>query len=532
MSFDRATGEHWVGEVGQDLWESVLRVERGGNYGWSIVEAGHPFRPDRPRGPTPILPSVIQHAHSEFRALIGGYVYRGSRFPDLVGTYIYGDHETGRIWGLRHDGAKVTWHGELARTHHRIVGFGEDNTGELYLLDFFEGTINRLVPNPTPPPSEPFPRKLSETGLFASVPAHQPAPGLIPYSVNAPLWSDQAHKERFLALPGTSQIGFDCVQNRPGLKVVPGWSFPDGTVLVKTFSLEMEHGNPPSRRRLETRVLRLEKLADTDMIRDQYWRGYTYIWNDEQNDAFLADAAGVDRTFTIRDPASPDGIRRQTWHFPSRAECTLCHSMPANFVLGVNTSQMNRDHDYGGVAANQLRTLDHLGVFRSPLSVSPSKLPKLDDYQDERQDINLRARAYLHANCAHCHVRYGGGNSPFQLQANLGLSEAGFLDIRPVHGSFGMAEARVVAPGEPERSVLLHRMTLLGPGRMPPVASAMVDEQGTKLIREWIRQGPSDPMGPMGQAIRNCLFIIAICAGYRGGHWLWMRKRRGAMAGS
>src|SRR5437870_1684015 len=104
MSFDRGTGDLWVGNVGQDLWEQVYRIERGGNYGWSVLEGSHPFHPERKRGPSAILLPIVEHGHEDFRSLIGGFVYHGSRLPELVGAYIYGDYDTGRIWMLRYDG--------------------------------------------------------------------------------------------------------------------------------------------------------------------------------------------------------------------------------------------------------------------------------------------------------------------------------------------------------------------------------------------------------------------------------------------
>ena len=79
FSFDRKTGDLWAGEVGQDLWEMVYQIEKGGNYGWSVKEGTHPFRPERKKGPTPILTPVVEHPHSEFRSLTGGFVYRGKR---------------------------------------------------------------------------------------------------------------------------------------------------------------------------------------------------------------------------------------------------------------------------------------------------------------------------------------------------------------------------------------------------------------------------------------------------------------------
>src|SRR5439155_13091810 len=142
----------------------------------------------------------------------------------------------------------------------------------------------------------------------------------------------------------------------------------------------------------ETRLLHFEKFGGTEEYGDQYWRGYTYLWNDEQTDAVLCDASGADRTFTVKDQAAPGGERKQTYHFPSRAECTLCHTMPAKYVLGLNTHQLNRDHDYGGRTANQLKEWERLGLFTTPLPQPPEKLPRLVDYDDTRHDLGARAR--------------------------------------------------------------------------------------------------------------------------------------------
>ncbi len=266
FSFDRQTGELWAGEIGQDLWESVQKIERGGNYGWSVNEGTHPFRPDRKKGPTPILKPIVEHPHSDYRSITGGFVYRGTKHKDLAGAYVYGDYDTGKIAALRYDGKTVTMQEELVDTQYRIITFSEDHSGELFFVDFMNGTIHELVPAPKAAPVAAFPRKLSETGLFASTKDHTPAPGLIPYSVNAELWSDHAVKERFLALPGTTQIEFETVEYPQPASVDSrrGWRFPDGTVVVKTFAMEMEKGNPKSRRRLETRLLHFEQVAGTE----------------------------------------------------------------------------------------------------------------------------------------------------------------------------------------------------------------------------------------------------------------------------
>jgi uncharacterized repeat protein (TIGR03806 family) len=485
ISFDTATGNLWAGEVGQDLWESVYLIEKGGNYGWSVSEGSHPFRPERKAGPTPILKPLIEHNHSEFRSLTGGFVYHGKKHPELQGAYIYGDYDTGRVWMLRYDekAKKVIEHKELAKTRLRIVAWAQDSDGEVYSLNFIDGGIHELALAPPAPKGQPeFPRKLSETGLFSDTAKLIPEKGLIPYSVNAELWSDGATKERYIALPGNSKIEFETVtypQPAPGS--VPGWRFADGTVLVKTFSLETEAGK---KTRLETRLLVATRVGGTEEYGDQVWHGYTYIWNDAQTDAELADIKGVDKVYTIK---TATGEKKQNWHFPSRAECTMCHTVTAKYALGVNTAQMNHDHNYGGVVANQLATLEHIGVFDKKLPKPPAELEKIADYRDPKADLNARARAYLFANCSHCHRKWGGGNAEFQLLTTLPLEDLGVVNVKPAQGTFDMKDPRLLVPGEPDRSMIYHRMKLLGLGRMPHIASNVVDEQAVKLIGDWIK---------------------------------------------
>jgi uncharacterized repeat protein (TIGR03806 family) len=492
-SFDRATGDLWGGEIGQDLWEMVYRIEKGGNYGWSVQEGTHPFRPERRLGPTPILKPIVEHPHSDFRSITGGFVYHGRRLPELAGHYIYGDFDTGRIWALKPQSgsAAVSDHRELARTTYRIVSWGEDAAGEIYIVDFTGGGLHQLVKAPPArQAAKPFPTKLSQTGIFASTKEHQVAAGVIPYSVNSQLWSDHAIKERFIAIPASGQIGLDEItypQPSPGAP--PGWRFPDGTVLVKTFSMEMERGNPATRKRLETRLLHFQQFPGTQEYGDQYWRGYTYVWNDEQTDAELLGEGGADRLLKIKDGGK---LVEQNYRFPSRAECTLCHTNAAKFALGVNTMQMNRDHDYGGTLANQLATLAHIGVFTTPLPKPPAELPGLADYDDASQPLDTRARAYLHSNCSHCHVKWGGGNAEFKLVSTLPLAELGIANVRPGHGGFGLADPRILVPGHPDRSVLLHRMQITTLGRMPHIGSRVPHESAIKLVREWIG-GLQDP---------------------------------------
>src|SRR5262249_16744989 len=261
MSFDRPTGDLWVGDVGWERWEMIYRVKRGGNYGWSVMEGRQPVRPESRRGPTPILPPALDFPHTEAASITGGYVYRGKRLKELVGTYVCGDWVTRKLWGTRFDGDKVVSHRELAQGAQRVVAFGEDRHGDLYFLNYDEvGTVHRLVPNPAVKEHRPdFPRKLSETGLFASVKDQTPAPGVLPFSVNAAQAADHATAERFVGVPGSGVVRmYDQPVPIPGGFFSGQVFFPKDGVLARTISLEMERGNPKSHRRLETQILHFD----------------------------------------------------------------------------------------------------------------------------------------------------------------------------------------------------------------------------------------------------------------------------------
>jgi uncharacterized repeat protein (TIGR03806 family) len=485
MSIDHATGDLWVGDVGWELWEMIYRVERGGNYGWSIMEGPQPVRIQGKRGPAPISPPVIAHAHSEAASITGGYVYHGSRLPELANAYIYGDYQTGTVWGLKYDGKKVTWSKELARTPLHLVAFGESNDGELYLIDHDRThQIYRLVPNSEARAHADFPRRLSQTGLFSSTREHVPAAGVVRYLVNVPLWSDGTAADRFLAIPGRGRISLDEKGN---------WRFPEGSVLGRTVSIETERGKPESRRRIETQILHLEAES---------WRPYTYAWADDQSDAVLADAKGASRTIAVADPEAPGGKRTLDYRIHARVECILCHNPwvekkttmfgpQSASPLGLNTAQMNRECRYGERRLNQLIAFNQMGLLA--WTPTPNKLPRLANPYDESGDPERRARAYLQVNCSHCHQFNAGGTANVALGIEVPLSETKTVGVRPIQGTFNIPGARVIAPGEPERSVLYYRISKVGGGRMPRVGSNQVDERAIRLFHDWIaRMRPTE----------------------------------------
>ncbi len=464
MSADPTSGQIWVGNNGQDLWETAHLIGRGENYGWSVTEGRHPFYLERKRGPTPIVEPTIEHSHAEFRSLTGGVVYRGAKFPELDGAYIYGDYSSGRIWAMKHDGQKVLWHREIADTSLQLAAFRTDRRGELLIVDH-GGALYRLVPAPKVERTVPFPTRLSATGLFASTREHRPAPGVLPYAVNAAGWNDGAEAERFLAIPGAQTVAFDSGRS---------WTFPDGSALVQTLSREQTPGDPATRRRIETRVL----------LRQQgEWAGYSYRWDADQADATLVAREGLDLDSPAEGAASAAGPR---WRVPSRAECLACHSRAANFVLGASGVQLNRDVDLDGGRVNQLEAFERIGLFTSPLSKPPAELDRIADPRDESADIEARARAYLHVNCAVCHIEAGGGNAAMELGLATPREKMRLVGARPLHDTFVIPDAMLVAPGEPDRSVLLRRLERRGAGQMPPLVSQRVDTAAVAMLRTWI----------------------------------------------
>ncbi len=415
-----------------------------------------------------ISPATVEHHHSQSRSLTGGHVYHGSEFPELRGAYIYGDYSTGNVWAVRHDGQRIDFQQLIARSRVQISDFGFDSHGELLVADH-AGSIFRLARN-TVEAAADFPILLSQTGLFIDVAREQPMAGVIPYSINSPLWSDGAIKKRWMAVPGNETITF-----------APrgSWDFPEGSVLVKSFAFPAAESG--KNRLVETRLLAKQQGE---------WYGYSYRWNAEQSDAELVKSEGQEEILDwVVEEGSAMDIR---WRYPSRTECMVCHSRAAKFVLGLSVEQMHRTQTYhhadgSAVDAPQLETLAGLGLFGETWKM-PNEIDvqKLVDPYDAKQDIDRRARSYLHTNCASCHVEAGGGNSKINLDFFTTAEKMNLLEADPLHGSLDIAEGKLLKAGAPEQSILHARLARRGTGQMPPLATHRVDAAAVELIRQWI----------------------------------------------
>jgi uncharacterized repeat protein (TIGR03806 family) len=458
ISFDRATRALWAGDVGQNAVEEIDIIERGGNYGWRFREGDADFNNPSGLPATDFIEPVQTYTHALGTSVTGGYVYRGSRLASVLGAYLYGDFVSGRVWALVHNGATVISNTQVA-TMPNPSSFGEDEAGELFACSF-DGGIYRFNDNGNPPPPEQPPALLSQTGLFASLTPLSVNAGLVPYDVNAPLWSDDATKRHWIALPDATEIGFHATAP---------WTFPFGTVLVKHFDLATAPGVSTP---IETRVL---------VHAASGWAGYSYRWNDQGTEATLLDDADT-RVLTIDEPG---GTRQQTWSYPSRNVCLRCHTPAAGFVLGVKTSQLNRRFDYGTHSDNQLRTWNHIGMFSAPVP-APSLLSALAKPGDTSATLDARARAYLDGNCSNCHRPAGPTAVDLDLRAEVAEAAMNLFGVPPSDPSLGLPGERRALPGSKESSTLWERMRRRDALAMPPLDSHIVDAEGVAVVGDWI----------------------------------------------
>ncbi len=445
FSFDSATGEIWAGDVGQDRLEEVSVLELGGNYGWADKEGRDCFDAN-PCENGPWIDPVYQYPHSEGQSITGGFVYRGDDIPSLAGRYVFGDFRSGRIWALRSDENGDAEAELLDESGLSIASFAQGPDGELYVIHY-GGEIYAIRPGETAPDAPTGPAELlSQTGCMDPNDPWLPGPGLIAYEPAAPFWSDGAAKLRWMALPDGEVV----TTGEDG-----DWQFPVGTVLVKSFERDGQ--------RLETRLFMRHD--------DGSWAGYSYRWNDAGTEATLL-RGGETRQL-------PGG---DSWIYPSRAECMQCHTDAAGRSLGIENIQLDSAFEYvaTGRRSNQLATMVEIGVVET----SADQTALVDPFGEA--DLDDRARAYLHTNCASCHRQGVASRVDMNLKWGVALEDTNTVGVSPVTTTLGVEGAQRIAPGDAQRSMLWHRANRRDAQAMPPIGSAVVDEAGVSLIEEWI----------------------------------------------
>lgn len=463
FSFDPDTGWLYCGDVGQNAREEIDIVVKGGNYGWAYREGIIAGPKSAPGGFTSINP-ILDYDHSEGVSITGGVVYRGDKITELHGAYIFGDYGgSGRVWATRYNGTNATPR-QLLLTDIGISAFGTDpSNGDVLYADVLAGTIMRLVrTNATSPV---LPPTLAATGAFTNLATLTPSAGVVPYDLNVPFWSDNAHKTRWFSVTNLSQtIGFDADGN---------WTFPSSSIWIKHFELELTNGVPASRKRLETRFI----VRTASGV-----YGATYRWGDSLTNATLVPDEGLDESFVINEGGGI--LRTQVWHYPSRTECLICHTPQGGFALGFNTPQLNRDFDYSGGTTNQLEALSLAGYFSSTIS-NRHLFRSLVPATNNTASLESRVRSYLDANCVQCHQPGGTSQALWDARLFTPGPQSGIINGALLN-SFGSTNNRVIVPGSLSNSVLFQRVANLGAGHMPPLATSVVNTQAVALLAAWI----------------------------------------------
>jgi glucose/arabinose dehydrogenase/mono/diheme cytochrome c family protein len=461
MSFDRDTGTLWCGDVGQGAREEIDIIVKGGNYGWNYREGTIRYTGTPPPGFVGIEP-VYDYPRSAGVSVTGGLVYRGSRISQLYGAYLFADYGSGNFWALRlnESGKGVV---QLLLTDVGIVAFGTDpSNGDVLVCDITDGRIRRLVYS-TQSVGIPIPPTLAETGAFSDLASLTPEAGIVPYDLNLPFWSDGATKTRWFSIPdATNTFTFNATNT---------WLTPTGVVWIKHFDMQMTNGDAASKRRLETRFI----VRNTNGI-----YGVTYRWTNE-TDAVLVPEGGFDEPLVITDGGT---TRTQVWHYPSRSECLACHTSAAGWVLGWNTAQLNRDFTHTSVTTNQITALANAG-YLSNAPEAPQAYHALAKPDDTTVSQEFRVRSYLFANCANCHRPGGPALANFDARISTPTDDANLINGALIN-SMGDPANRTLVPNLPEHSMILQRMSIRGPGQMPPIASNVPDEAGIDLLRSFI----------------------------------------------
>ena len=323
--------------------------------------------------------------------------------------------------------------------------------------------IGPYLNNLMPPTSTafPFPPVLSATGAFSNSNTLSPSTGLIPFTVNSPLWSDAAHKTRWVAVPndGSPYTSDEQISFVP----VGEWSFPNGTVFVKHFELTVNR-SPGDRKRLETRLLVRNSAGAV--------YGVTYKWRSDNSDADLLPGA-LDEDIPIT--TSDGGTRIQKWSYPSRGQCLVCHNSTANYVLGWRTHQMNGDFTYPetGRTDNQVRTFAHIGLLNpAPNEADIPTFQKSVEVTNTSVPVQYRMRSWIDANCSQCH-RPGGFGPGYDGRFYTPLENQDLIDT-------------FVRFRDVEGSPLHQRDNALDDTKMPPLAKNMVHEAAMVTLRQWI----------------------------------------------
>lgn len=319
-------------------------------------------------------------------------------------------------------------------------------------------------------PQEPF-EKLSQYNFFKGNLANlEPSDRVIPYDLNSPLFSDYAHKARFVWMPEGTSANY-----RTGEVL----DFPKETVLIKNFYYENDETDiSKGRRIIETRLL---------INRGEDWEAIGYIWNKEQTEANLEVVGDIKEVSWVNKTGATQNLN---YIIPNRNQCKSCHLQGKKQIpIGPKVRNLNKTFTYENGTMNQLEKWTSVGYLTGyEASENHPKVANWDDEQNE--NLNERAMAYLDINCAHCHYKNGSANTSglhlvadAQPDMSLGIYKA---TVSAGAGTGGHTYS--IVPGHPEESIMIYRMSSTNPGAMmPELGRTTVHKEGVELISSWIK---------------------------------------------
>ncbi len=312
-----------------------------------------------------------------------------------------------------------------------------------------------------------FPLLLSETGAFEDVLTLTPRAGLVPYDIQAPLFSDGALKRRWMSLPAGTELGYE---------EHDAFAVPEGSVFVKHFEMVLDARQPDERHRLETRLWIVG--ADGRQF------GVSYHWNEEQTDAELAVTSATEELTLV----DADGAERtQPYFYPGSADCYACHNASASYVLGLRARQLNGDFAYrdGVRPANQLVAWSSWRLLDERIDNTDAALtPRLAAMTDESVSLEERVRSYWDGNCSMCHAGSDGSVPGWDARFDTPLGDQGL--IMPPRNPAVEAE-QLITPGDPEASFIYQRGDTVERGlSMPPLGRNTVDTTYVEVLTDWI----------------------------------------------
>jgi len=490
LAVQPGTGRMFFTDVGASAWEEVNEAVAGANYGWPLAE-GYSTNAEF-KSPLYAYPPVVG------RSICGAAFYNPPKpqFPTrFVGKFFFLDYMAHWMKAMDPDNPKSM--STFAKGFNGPVAVEVAPDGSLYVLTrgawvrdkkftpnsgalvriryagetYFTKTdkapsLKRTVAVGLPADARDLPKVLSRANVFQSLNDAQPTDEWVGYEMNSPPWQPGVNVRRWMALPRGAKM---TVSETGELTI------PTGSAFLWQFDLASERSAAPVKH-LETRLV---------VFGQPYGYGVAYRWRDDGSDADLVDDGEL-----IEVKTSTAKGKSRYWFFPGIEEHLSFPSLMEAYALRMNAAQLNclvRNITIG-TQENQLAIWNGLGLFNPPLSSGMiSRLPKMARLEDPNAPVEVRVRSYLDANCAICHQPGGASRGLFDARFATPLAQTGLINGPLAAGDLGFAGAQVIAPGNPDKSIIYQRLKRNDFFRMPPVTYHTEAPPVLPLLAEWIK---------------------------------------------